>query len=69
MQNQSKTYSTFLGQAREVIYLGTFGVLKIIYLIMKVQWPRFHFNFEKRCFFNTFQTILNKIIPYFWTPD
>ena len=52
---------------REVIYLGHFEVLKITYLIKKIQELKFHFNFEKRSFFNTFQTILDEIIPYCWT--
>ena len=35
---------------REVIYLGHFEVLKITYLINKIQELKFHFNFEKSSF-------------------
>ena len=32
---------------RQVIYKGHFEVSKITYLIIKIQWLRFNFNFEK----------------------
>ena len=50
---------------RDVIYLGNVGLLKVTYLIIKIQQLRFHFKeLEKMSFFNTFQTILNEFTPY-----
>ena len=50
---------------RDVIYLGNVGLLKVTYLIIKIQQLRFHIKeLEKMSFFNTFQTILNEFTPY-----